>query len=695
MHPERNAAIYARVSSEEQVKGYSLDEQVKLGRERAAIDGYSVAEQHVFIDAGISGARVDRPRYQALFAAASAGEFGALYVWKFDRLGRDAEELLRARRMLEAAGVTIVSLTEGEAESTLVYGVRALVAQEEREKISERTRMGLAARAAKGGHHGGPAPFGYRYRDADPDGRPCGELEPDPVQAPIVARIFAAFVGGASLRAIVDRLNGESVQTSRGKALGISAVATVLDNPFYAGYVRFGRETCQGLHEPLIDEDSWTEAQRLRHARRLHYGADKDGHAKAGRNPQGPFLLVRGILRCGSCGSAMRPRTDKRGRKDAYICITHDRDAASCPMPRVFREDVDEALLEHFAHVHLDLDATRERLVAASHQAVVEAAANRDSVERELLRKTEELTRIRTDYRNGSITAEEWHEFRDEIADEKRALHAQLARLGQREEEARERLAAIDAETEMLSRLAGLREAVAGRITGSGDDVNALRAAIAAVFSRIELRIDEDGELGLVPRVHVDPDWQPTPEEAETLRRAAAGEPIEGFLPGNYMRTGLALDSQGIAPDREMHRAAASMARRAASSSEPPSRKPAANASPAPVGSATDNLGSTTSVATGARSSRASSVTTTAPRAPRLITPVGAVRYAPPSISHSASVANSTSGASVSSSSRHRTGPNARIPVHPATSTDSRAPCSRPSRAASSAASRIGSRRSA
>ena len=56
---------------------------------------------------------------------------------------------------------------------------------------------------------------------------------------------------------------------------------------------------------------------------------------------------------------------------------------------------------------------------------------------------------------------------------------------------------------------------------------------------------------------------------------------------------------------------------------------------------------------TGARSSRASSVTTVQPRGPRLITPVGAVRYAPPSISHSASVAKRTSGATASSSSRN------------------------------------------
>ena len=90
---------------------------------------------------------------------------------------------------------------------------------------------------------------------------------------------------------------------------------------------------------------------------------------------------------------------------------------------------------------------------------------------------------------------------------------------------------------------------------------------------------------------------------------------------------GQRIDPHGSEPTRATQRAAASSPRRAASSSEPPSRNPAASASPAPVES-------TTSASTGARSSRASSVTTVMPRAPRLIRPgrrgqVGAAEHLP------------------------------------------------------------------
>lgn len=127
-----------------------------------------------------------------MLASAAAAEFEALFVWKFDRLGRDAEELLRARRMLEAAGVRLVSITEGEAEGTLVYGVRALVAQEEREKIAERTRTGLLAAARSGRQPVGQPPLGYRAVGHKRERR----WVVDEAEAEIVRRVHALYLEG-------------------------------------------------------------------------------------------------------------------------------------------------------------------------------------------------------------------------------------------------------------------------------------------------------------------------------------------------------------------------------------------------------------------------------------------------------------------------------------------------------------------
>src|SRR4051812_21170512 len=123
----------------------------------------------------------------------------------------------------------------------------------------------------------------------------------------------------------------------------------------------------------------------------------------------------------------------------------------------------------------------------------------------------------------------------------------------------------------------------------------------------------------------------------------------------------------GIAPTCATQRAAAS-----AASSAPPTRKPAASASPAPVVSTTD-----TSRAwhTSIKSPRA----TSKPSAPRLIT---AVAKNGPTASHSASLPKTTSGASASSCSRNRAAPYDLIRVHAERSTLTRAPAARASSAA-------------
>src|SRR6185437_2602953 len=140
--------------------------------------------------------------------------------------------------------------------------------------------------------------------------------------------------------------------------------------------------------------------------------------------------------------------------------------------------------------------------------------------------------------------------------------------------------------------------------------------------------------------------------------------------------------NHGIAPSLPTQRAAASTA-----SSGPPTRKPAAKASPAPVAS-------TTSTEAAGNSTRSSPRTST-PRAPRLTTAVGASPYAAPTISHSASLAKITSGARRSSTSRKRTGPYSRIRVQAERSTLTLAPRSRASSAARSAAPSIGVEKSA
>jgi len=205
------ALIYLRCSTERQAtEGTSLDTQVSACRAYAAARGLSVAEGHIFSDPGLSGGRADnRPGLAAALALACApaaprggrrraGPAPAepapgpvLIVYSLSRLARSTRDLLAIADRLAAAGAGLASVTESldttTATGRMVYRVLAVLAEFEREILSERTSAGLRQRRAEGKPHGGVAPVGWRREGGvtrtGPSGRTYvegGVLVPDP-----------------------------------------------------------------------------------------------------------------------------------------------------------------------------------------------------------------------------------------------------------------------------------------------------------------------------------------------------------------------------------------------------------------------------------------------------------------------------------------------------------------------------------
>lgn len=160
----KRAAIYHRVSTVDQDPGAA-----RLELERAAAQrGYSVV---LSIEETGSGANNDRPGLLELLAAARRGDLDAVLVWKLDRFGRSALDVLTQIRELETAGVRFVAITQGldvqpggDAMSRLLLSVLGAVAEFERDLIRERTRLGLERARARGERLGRP-----RARGPSPD----------------------------------------------------------------------------------------------------------------------------------------------------------------------------------------------------------------------------------------------------------------------------------------------------------------------------------------------------------------------------------------------------------------------------------------------------------------------------------------------------------------------------------------------
>jgi DNA invertase Pin-like site-specific DNA recombinase len=130
---------YARVSKEEQNLSLQLDALKKYGVIRVFTDKQT-------------GTRFDRKEFLAALAYLNDGD--TLVVWKLDRLGRSLKELIETVENLQKRSIALVSLTEHidttTATGKLFLQFMAMLAEFERNLISERTKAGLAAARARG-----------------------------------------------------------------------------------------------------------------------------------------------------------------------------------------------------------------------------------------------------------------------------------------------------------------------------------------------------------------------------------------------------------------------------------------------------------------------------------------------------------------------------------------------------------------
>jgi putative DNA-invertase from lambdoid prophage Rac len=156
------AALYHRVSTVDQ------DPSLARGELRAAALARGL---EIVIDSEEtgSGARNNRPGLLRIVQAAQRGLVDVVLVWKLDRWGRSALDVLHNIRTLTDAGVRFVAVSQGldvraggDPMSQLVVTMLAAVAEFERDLVRERTRLGIARARAAGKHLGrprvGPAP---------------------------------------------------------------------------------------------------------------------------------------------------------------------------------------------------------------------------------------------------------------------------------------------------------------------------------------------------------------------------------------------------------------------------------------------------------------------------------------------------------------------------------------------------------
>lgn len=144
-------AVYARVSTKD--KGQDTENQLAQLREFATKQGWTIYREYVDHE---SGAKIDRPEFTQMFDDASRRKFDLLLFWALDRLSREgALKTLQHLERLESYGVGFRSYTEPYFDSCGIFkeavvSIVATLAKQERVRLSERTKAGLAIARSKG-----------------------------------------------------------------------------------------------------------------------------------------------------------------------------------------------------------------------------------------------------------------------------------------------------------------------------------------------------------------------------------------------------------------------------------------------------------------------------------------------------------------------------------------------------------------
>ncbi len=294
-------AIYIRVSSDEQVEGYSLDAQLRACRAYADMRGWIVVD--IYADEGLSAFKdriEDRPQLTRLLADVRAGLVNAVIVHKLDRFFRRAHLLLQTVEEFERRGVILVSISEQIDFSTPIGRVMlanlAAFAEYYSRNLGEETRKGHREKARQG-KIVGPIPVGYRKDEQ-------GVLVPSS-DAEVVVLIFQFYATGQySYGDIAAELNRRghrlpSVKYTTSFLYSKGSVREILRNPIYRGIVRCTGQEYPGLHTPLIDEATWQAVKQIREPR-----AGKGGRVSIRPKDEQAALLTE-IAYCAHCGNPM------------------------------------------------------------------------------------------------------------------------------------------------------------------------------------------------------------------------------------------------------------------------------------------------------------------------------------------------------------------------------------------------------
>jgi site-specific DNA recombinase len=461
---EKTAAIYARVSSDQQKENHTIQSQTAALIEYAKTHGYAVPSQWQFQDEGYSGATLLRPGLEAVRDLAAAGQSAAILVYSPDRLSRKYAYQVLLAEEFSRCGVELVFLqapSAATAEDQLLVQFPGMIAEYERAQIAERSRRGKRHRAQQGSINVlSGAPYGYRYvKKSDTTAAYYQVVE---AEAEVVRTIFDWYTRtGLSIGAITRELNQRHIPTrSCNGHWERSTVWAVLRNPAYCGRACFGkteRRERQRITRPVRQRgilpprqsanqerprQEWIEIPVPALVTEETFALAEEQLQKnkqfASRRTIRPTLL-QSLLVCQQCGYALYGacggRKKPHRRLYYYRCLGSDSwrhfRSPVCQSRPVRQDYLDELIWREVLRLLQDptlIQSEIERRLQEAKKA--DPLRQREQyLDREQSRLQNKIGRLVTAYQEELITLEQLRERMPELRKQQQAVHFELQSL--------------------------------------------------------------------------------------------------------------------------------------------------------------------------------------------------------------------------------------------------------------------------
>jgi site-specific DNA recombinase len=376
-----------RVSTEDQAReGFSLPEQKERLESFCKFKGYEIIDYYE--DAGISAKTGNhRPEFERLKDDIKTKKINTIVALKLDRITRSIYDWENLMTFLDENDAYLDCVNDEinttSANGKMISRLLMSVSQNEIERTSERTKIGLAG-AIKSGHIPHVAPLGYKHEDK--------RLVIDYSTKDVVVRIFDLYYNGYSYQKISNLFNEE-------KVLGKdnwrdSTIVTILENEIYKGDFVHGKRTknptyYEDVVEPIISKEMWADCQ-----------VQKKKNSRSYQRTLTYLYLQK--LKCPKCNRILGGKaTTKKNGKAYFYYYCND-----CKVE--FKENLINEYFEQFIDELTEYDSVVNQFFLPMIKQKFDEP--KEQLEKEIKEQKAKLERIKKAYINGAFEVQEYKE---------------------------------------------------------------------------------------------------------------------------------------------------------------------------------------------------------------------------------------------------------------------------------------------